>query len=239
MNRRTLGAAVLALGLALSCAVLAADCGSDRGAGITVVGAGEVSAAPDTAEVVAGVTSEAPTAANALQMNTRDMKKLFEVLAKRWIANKDVQTVSFAVSPRYEYEHSGKPRTLVGYQATNQVRVTVRQLDSLGAILDQLVSEGANTVESISFSVADASALMDQARRKAMEDAKRRAELYVQAAGAVLGRVLHIDEQAAAKPGPIRPQMMMARGETGVPMAAGELEFRAEVTVTYAIGGVR
>src|SRR5690606_28472204 len=100
------------------------------------------------------------------------------------IAARDIQTSGFSVQPNYVYtdarDENGYtlPPKINGYQVFNTVTVRVRQLDTLGAILDRSVTVGANTVNGISFSVADPSALYDEARTKAFADARRKAELY-------------------------------------------------------------
>jgi uncharacterized protein YggE len=97
-----------------------------------------------------------------------------------------------------------------------------------------VVQEGANQVQGVSFSVADPTALLDEARRKGMADARRKAELYAREAGVEVGQVLLIQEQAPQVPGPLVAGF--TRGEAaGVPIAEGEQDFGATVTVTYAI----
>jgi uncharacterized protein len=214
-----------------------ADKNALLGRSITVIGTGEASAKPDMAEIQMGVVTQAATAGEALSANNAAMDKLLKLLAARGIAEKDVQTTQFSVSPQYRHEPRGQaPPTITGYQVTNQVRVKVRQLASLGQVLDQAVGEGANQVHGISFSVAEPDRFLDTARKDAVGDAKRRAELYAQAAGVKVGRVLLIQEQTPRFP---QPQMMAMTARAGaggaVPVAAGEQEFRASITVTYAI----
>jgi uncharacterized protein YggE len=206
---------------------------------VTVVGSGETSARPDTAELTVGVTSDAASASEALRTNNQAMQQLLQLLTSAGIQGKDVQTVNFAVSPRYEYPRPGGEGKLVGFQATNQVRVTVRKLDVLGSLLDEMVKQGANTLGGVVFSVAESTALEDEARRKAMADARRKAGLYAQAAGLLLGPVVRVDEHAGAAPRPFRPQVMMSRAEATVPVATGEINFREDVTVTFALGALR
>jgi uncharacterized protein YggE len=216
----------------------AAGTACEKTPSVTVTGAGKTSARPDTAEVTVGVTSEAASASEALRANNQAMKQLFGVLSRHKLADKDIQTVTFGVAPRYEYDHPGGRGRLVGYQVTNQTRVTVRQIEGLGALLDDLVGGGANTVSAVVFSVSEPAALQDAARRKAMEDARRKAALYARAAGLTLGPVTRVDERVGG-PRPFQAQIMMSRTEPAVPVAEGELEFRADVTVTFALEGTR
>ncbi len=201
---------------------------------VTVVGTGEATSRPDMAEIQVGVVTRAARAAQALEDNNKAMNKLFRTLTTAGIARNDLQTSSFSVAPQYRYSKSGEePPQIIGYQVSNQVRVKVRQLASLGQVLDALVEAGANNVQGISFSVADPTRLLDEARRQAMADAHRKAELYSRAAAVNLGRVLTIQEQTPEVPRPFF--MAAARAENGVPVAPGEQQFRATVTVTYAL----
>jgi hypothetical protein len=230
----SLPVAVLAV-LLLPALAVAADNDRPLVPSITVVGSDHVSAKPDMAEITVGVLTEDPVAGQALKANNVAMEELLKFVAGRGIAEKDVQTTAFNVSPQYQHDPKGQklPR-LVGYQVSNQVRVKIRQLALLGPVLDEVVGKGANQVHGIGFSVAEPTGLLDEARKKAMDDARRKAELYANAAGVTLGRVLLIQEQTPHIP---VPRQMFTRSADGgaVPVAAGELEFHASITVTYAI----
>jgi hypothetical protein len=203
---------------------------------LTVVGSGTVSARPDMAQVQVGVVTQAPSAARALKENNDAMAKLFATLDGQGVARKDVQTTGFSVVPQYKRgPHGQQLPEVVGYRVSNTVRVKVRKLDALGQVLDEVVQKGANQVHGISFAVAEPTPLLDAARRKAMADARRKAELYAREAGVTVGRVLLIQEQTPHLPGPF--VVGFARAEAaGVPVAEGEQEFAAAVTVTFALG---
>ena len=205
------------------------------GPSITVVGSGTAAGRPDTAEVTAGVIAQAPTAGQALAQNTASMEKVLKGVAALGIADKDIQTIQVSVNPQRRpgrLDAPQPPPEIVGYEVSNQVRVTVRDLKILGRLLDELVGQGANALGGIRFSVADSAPLLDQARARAMTDARRKAEVYALAAGVKVGRVLSIRESAAGA-----PRFEGARGMamTAVPVAPGEQEFQASVSVTYAI----
>ncbi len=203
---------------------------------ITVVGSGRATAGPDMAEVQVGVVTQAESAAKALEDNNAAMAKLFKALDARGIAKKDVQTSNFSVQPQYKQPQQGQRPEVAGYQVSNDVRVKVRQLNGLGGILDEVVAQGANQVRGVSFSVAEPNPVLDAAREKAMADARRKAELYAKAAGVEVGRVLLIQEETPRLPQPLFRGLAMAGGGEAVPVAPGEQEFQASVTVTYAIG---
>ena len=201
---------------------------------ITVVGSGTASARPDTAEVSTGVVTQAPTAAQALAANNAAMDKVLKAVAALGIADKDVQTTNVSVTPlRRQGRQEAQPPEITGYEVSNQVRVKVRDLRGLGRLLDTLVAQGANSLGGISFSVDDPAPVMDQARTKAMADARRKAEVYAQAAGLRLGAVRSIRESTGGVPrfGGEMPRMAMS----AVPVAPGEQEFQASITVTYEL----
>jgi uncharacterized protein YggE len=204
---------------------------------VTVTGTGTAQAAPDRAEIVAGVHSQADTASAALAANNEAANRLFKTLAELGIADRDRQTRNVNVGPVYEQPHpqrGGAPR-IVGYQVTNQVRVVVRDLAKLGQLLDAVVKSGANRLDGIRFIVSDPAAATDQARRAAIEDAKRRAALYVETAGARLGRVLQISEAAVHVPRPVMMRAEAMAAAADVPVAPGENEITATVSVVFAV----
>jgi len=199
---------------------------------ITVVGSGVASARPDTAEVSAAVVTQAVTAANALAQNTVRMDKVLKVVTGLGVPDKDIQTTNISVSPQRRQARPGPhPADIVGYEVSNEVHIKVRDLARLGQLLDALVSEGANTLGGVSFSIADPVPLLDQARTKALADARRKAEVYAAAAGVKLGRVLLIRESTPIA----RPFGRQVLAASAVPVAPGELELQAGVSVTYAI----
>ena len=205
---------------------------------ITVVGTGEVRAKPDTAQINVGVVTEAPTAAEAVQSNSKAMEQLLQTIKQQGIEEKYIQTSGFNVSPKYHYQPRGDGGTpeIVGYTVSNQVQVTARDLSSLGEVLDKVVRAGANQIHGISFSIHDPTETMDEARRNAMKDARRKAELYAELIGAELGRPILVQETSPDMPEPLmRGGMRMAAAEMAVPIATGEQTLSASITVTYAL----
>ncbi len=183
-----------------------------------------------------GVVTEAATAAEALKRNNEAMSRLIALIRKRGIEDRDVQTTQFHVAPRYKYDKAQQePPKIAGYQVTNEVQVKVRDMTRLGAFLDETVSAGANQVRGVSFGVAEPARLTDEARRKAMADAQRRARVYAEAAGVKIGKPLKISEQAGGRPGPYPAARMEAAAVSSVPVAPGEQTFTVNVTVSYAI----
>lgn len=206
---------------------------------IAVSGTGKVSVRPDTAEISVGVSSLAPSAAAALTANSAAMAALLATLKSNGIDSRDVTTSNFNVNPEYRQNNSvsdqNRPPQVVGYRVENEVRIKVRNINSLGPLLDATVRSGANNVHSIAFSIDQPDPFVDKARVLAVADAKRKAEIYAQASGIKLGRVLYLSEAGLA-PQPPQPRMMMsAMGGGSVPVAIGENDVEASITVVYAI----
>jgi uncharacterized protein len=226
----------LSLVLALSAFALVPGVdAAEEAPSITVVGTATVAGRPDTADVTAGVVTQAATAAQALADNSAAMEKVLKVIADLGIAPRDVQTTGINVSPQRAQPRTGttQPPTIVGYEVSNQVHVKVRDLAALGRVLDAVVGQGANALGGISFSIADPTALLQQARAKAVADALAKAQVYATAAGVKLGRVTAIRD--ATGPGGPRPMAARMLSTAAVPVAVGEQELEASVSVTYAI----
>lgn len=200
---------------------------------ITVTGEGTVSAAPDMATVQLGVTEEADSAAVAMERTSAAMGAILETLADSGVEPRDIQTTNINLSPRYGRPVDNRQPEVTGYIASNMVMVRVRDLAALGPVLDALVQEGANAINGISFAVSDSAALESEARARAVADARAKAEEFAAAAGVTLGPVLSIDEGGASRPQPLMRSMAM---DESVPIAAGEVDLSAFVTITYAIG---
>jgi uncharacterized protein len=221
--------AALALAALLAPAAQAADLRT-----IAMGGHGEVKAAPDQVQVNAGVTTSGATAAVALAANTQRMKTVFAALEKMGVAQKDIQTVNFSVSPQYTNGAGNEAQRLTGYQVRNEVSVRLDDVSKLGAALDALVGAGANQMNGINFSIRDNAAMLQKAREAAIADAKERAETYARAAGVTLGPIQSIGEGGGPSPVPMfKPMRMMAAAP--VPVAAGEESVTADVSVVWEI----
>jgi uncharacterized protein YggE len=198
---------------------------------VTVSATGSVTAEPDIARISAGVVTEAATAKEALQRNSVVMGKLIRGLKGARIEARDLQTTQLSVEPRYTQAKEGRPATIDGYRVSNQVRLAVRDVKRLGEIADLAISLGANRIDRISFGIADPEKLLDEARQSAMENARRRGELYAKAAGARLGPVLRISEGGGA----VEPSVRMSMYKAAPPIEAGTQRLAVEVHVVYAL----
>ena len=202
---------------------------------ISLTGSGIVKTTPDMVEISTGVTSEAPSARAALDKNTESMTEVVEALKRDGIEAKDIQTANFSVGPVYRREKDGKPPTIVGYRVTNQVRITLRDTGKLGAILDKVVSLGANQIGSIEFGVSEPEALKDEARKLALKNATDNAKLYAEAAGVGLGPILSISEQESSYQPRYAPAASRMEAAADVPIEAGTASVQVRVNVTWEL----
>jgi uncharacterized protein len=202
---------------------------------VTVSATGSVAADPDHVVISTGIATDGDTARDAMTKNTAAMSKMIEGLKTAGIAAKDIQTTAINVEPRYNAPRDGKPPSVIGYRVVNMVRILARDIKKFGEVLDQSITLGANQMGGISFEVSNAETLKDEARRQAMVNARRRAELYAQAAGAALGDVLTISEQLIGGGGP-RPyagaRMMQAEA---VPVEPGSQRLEVQVHVMWGL----
>jgi len=218
--------AVLALALALASPLRAQAV--DRL--VTVGGEATIAVAPDTAIIRIGVTSQGKNAREASEANARQITAVLAAIKASGIDDRDIQTSRLSLQPQYDPNKSGTAR-LTGFQVTNQLTVRIHDIGKLPDILDRAIAAGANEMSGIEFAVSQQSRLLDQARAEAVADARRKAELYAQAAGAKLGRVLQIADESAPAP---RPLVQAMRAGT-VPVAPGEQMLRVAVTVSYEL----
>ncbi|MDM7933454.1 SIMPL domain-containing protein [Tabrizicola sp.] len=226
---RVLSAVLLSAALALPLPAMAEDAMPPM---ITVTGTGAVEAAPDIATLTIGVTTQGDTAADALGANTVALEAVMARLTSAGIEPRDIQTSNLSLNPNWTGYENNKP-TISGYVANNMLTIRVRQLDGLGTVLDAAVADGANTLNGLSFGLADPDPVLNEARREAVADARARAELLASAAGVKLGRIISISEAGFASD-PV-PMFRAEVAAAPVPVAAGELGMSANVTIFYEI----
>lgn len=198
---------------------------------------GTVQREPDIAFLNAGVQTRGDTAEAAMSANASAMNGVFEALAAANIARRDMQTSNFSLQPQYDYSNrqSGEPPRLTGYQASNQLTVKVRDLDTLGETMDALVGAGGNTFSGLSFALEDDRSAMNAARKLAMNDAISRAELYAAASGYELARVVTISESSGYRPQPMAAMAQTRSLESATPIASGEVGYSVTVNVTFEL----
>jgi hypothetical protein len=210
---------------------------------IVVSGEGEASAAPDMAMISMSVLREAATAREALNANNKAMGDVLAAMKEMGVDQKDLQTSGFSIQPRYVYVDPNKnenfPPKITGYTVINTLGVRVRDLSKVGAVLDQSVTLGVNEGGNVTFVKDDASALLEEARKKAVENAVAKAKTISASAGVGIGRILEITE-LSIQSGPMpmmQAEMAVAKSANSspVPIATGENTYRVNVNVTFEI----
>ena len=199
---------------------------------------GETKVAPDMATINLGVMTEAATAQEAMRLNAQRMTRVSAALRKAGIAAKDIQTSNLNLNPQYAYEQNQPPK-LTGYQASNQVTVTVNDLTRLGSAVDATVNAGANQVNGVSFGLKDPTAAENAAREQAVRALQAKADLYARATGHRVQRLVTISEGASYAAPPPMPMAMAAsfakREMADTPVSAGEMKVRIDVTGLYEL----
>lgn len=208
---------------------------------VTLTVTESVEAAPDVATVGTGVQTRAPSAQTAMQDNAARTEKLIAALARAGIAKKDIQTSGITLSAQYDYSNrDGQPEgpRFIGYEASNQLSVKLRDMRKVGASLDAMVAAGATSISGPSFSIDDPSPLIQQARGTALKSAKAQADYYAQAAGFRTARLVSISENNSGGQPPM-PMLQSARFKADAapptPVEPGQVSASVTLTVQYAL----
>lgn len=202
---------------------------------LTVTGTATVEVVPDMATVSLGVTTSGATAGAALSANSAAVAAVIDRLKAAGIAAEDIQTSNLSVNPNWVMNASGTASEVQGYVAMNMVSLRIRAMDKTGEVLDAAVADGANALNGLYFSLQDSRSAEDEARRRAVADAKSRATLLAEAAGATLGPILSITEGGMAPPMPGGIYKLDA-ATAAVPVEAGSVGVTASVTLVYQLG---
>lgn len=202
---------------------------------ITVTGEGRVLVAPDMATVFVGVSRQARRAEDALRDASEGAAAVLAQLQAEGIVERDVQTRNVGLNPLYARNNDGSAPRVTGYVASNDLVVRVRDFDSLGAVLDAIVADGANAMNGLSFDVAERGDLEQTARAEAVAEARATAQVLAEAAGVNLGQVLSISEGGSGPTPFAADRGMMMEARSAVPIAGGEIDISVSVTMVFAI----
>ena len=202
---------------------------------ITVSGTGLVTMTPDIAYIYIGVQTQDASASVALTDNNTKAQAVIAAIQAAGVAVKDIQTTNFSIYPQQQYDDKGH-MTGILYMVSNTVYVTVRDLAKLGSLLDASVRVGANSINSISFDVADKTGALSQARLAAVADARKQAGELTGATGVTLGDVQTISYYDSSAPITVQySRADMAVGGGSVPVQSGSMQITTTVTIVYAI----
>jgi uncharacterized protein len=210
---------------------------------VSVTGSGSVNATPDQAVINLGVQTQAETASQALDDNSAAMTEVVNTLRAAGIASADIRTQSIQLYPQYEVQPTVQPGQegqeqpgVSSYTAVNTVQMTVKDLDSLGTILDQIVAAGGNRIDSITMDVSNADQSLQQAREAAYQNASQKAEQLADLAGMQLGSVVSISESSFF-PQPVMAESRLAfdQAAQAVPINPGSQAITVDIQVTYEL----
>ena len=208
-----------------------------QGPVVEITASETVQSEPDQATVGAGVTTRAPTAVAAMRDNAAKMERVLARLASLGIARRDVQTSGISLNPQYRYNNDNTPPAFLGYDATNQVSVILRDVGKVGPTLDALVAAGANNVSGPFFSREDDKAQRGAAREAAFKTAEEQARAYARMAGFAGVRLLSVEE-TLQRGGPIpfdaaNRNMIQVTGAKVTPIEPGRVGTSVQLTAKY------
>lgn len=196
----------------------------------------QVEVEPDEVTISAGVRTEAMTAQEALSQNSAQMQRVIDRLRSLGIPERDIQTTRINLGARFDYNQSTRRQVFRGYEASNQVRVKLRETDSVGDVLDALVQAGANDIDGPNFSISDDTQPKAEARRRALDRARTMAMDYARVAGYSNVRVLKIEESVSGSAREYSADAIVVTGSRiggAPPVQPGMVQTGVTVSVTY------
>lgn len=207
------------------------------GTTLTLTVTGESNTAPDQATINFAVVTEGANASEAMTANARQMTTVMNALKAAGIDPKHIRTSNINLQPRYNYPEREAP-VLTGYQATNQVSVTIVDLNRVGPTIDAVVKAGVNQIDSIAFGLKDDTAATNLARQTAVKTLTERANLYASATGLKVVRLVNLTEGTPNwnGPQPVAVRAFAKAEDSSTPISGGELSLSVTVTATYELG---
>lgn len=204
---------------------------------LSVSGSGEVKTSPDIASISIGVQTKGKTAAEAVSANSSSSQKLLDTLRLAGIAEKDIQTSSISVYPIYKNSPQGydDQNTITGYQANNQLTATIRKIADVGKIIDSISLAGNYSISGINFSLDNDDSFQAEALRKAVSDARKKADAVAKAAGVTISGVknINVDSYGAPK---FFGGVADASASAPTQVLPGDVSVSASVNIQYLIG---
>jgi len=197
---------------------------------------GETQVTPDQATITLGVQTKAMSARDAMAQNAQRMSAVIAALRGAGIAAKDIRTSNINLQAQYAYAPNTAPK-LTGYEAANDVTITVEDLARLGPAIDAVTEAGANQINGISFGLKAPGPAEDAARLEAVKALRAKADLYAQAAGYHIARLVNLSEGGGYQPQPLRVMAAskMRSAAAPTPVEAGELTVSADVSAVFEL----
>jgi uncharacterized protein YggE len=225
---------ILGLAVALTLPTVAQQSSPEPGSvdrTVSTSGTAIIRSAPDEALVTLGVSTEAPTAEQAMNANAEAMADVVRALVDAGLSEDDLATASINLYPRWDASGT----QVDGFTAENQLTATVHNLDRVGAIIDRGVAAGANLASGITFRVSNTSESIDRALEEAVADARRKAEALAAAGGTSLGSVVSISETSSSFEPPVVYARAEAAADMATPVLPPTLESQVSVTVVWSL----
>ncbi|TSA43939.1 DUF541 domain-containing protein [bacterium] len=215
---------------------------------VTVQGSGQATLAPDVARVSFSVQNTATTVADAQTATTKQANAALDFVKTQGVADKDVKTLSYNISPQYSYpnpcprgamcpDYSGTPK-IIGYQVSETVQVTMRDLTKVGEMLGGLGKLEVQNVNGPDFALDDSTAGYDAARADAISKAQVQARLLAKQLGVRLGKIVNFSESSGGSPYPMMAYGLGGAAESkslALDVPVGENTYNASVSITYEI----
>lgn len=200
-----------------------------------VIGEGKVTSVPDVVLVTVGIQANGSTVKAAQDQINATINKVSEAIKKLGVEKKDIQTQNYNINTDYDF--SGGTQRIKGYSANTNLSIKVRQIDKANSVIDEATANGANQIGGINFDVSDKTKLENEARQKAVADAKKKAENAARITGFKLGRIINYTENLGGFP---RPMTMFQAADIkaqGSPtqIEPGSSEISVTVTLSYEI----
>jgi hypothetical protein len=202
---------------------------------LQVTGEGRLAVAPDMAVISLRVSREGLTAGDVTAEMAAAARAVLAALEAEGIAARDVQTSALQLNPRWSRPADNDAPRVVGYEAATGLEVRIRELDRLGAVLDAVISDGANGFQGLRFALSEPRPAEDAARIAAFGDALAKARLYAEAAGLQVGEIRTISEGGGVLPSPFNEGMVMRAMAADVPVAGGELDVVMQVALEVVL----
>jgi len=198
---------------------------------VSFSGEGKITAKPDIAVISASIISQGANSKAAQDSATTKSNAVITFLKKQNIDDKDIKTTGYNIYPQYKYPQ----QTITGYQVNQSLEITIRNLDKVSAVLDGLVTAGAEQVNNLGLQVENPDKLKSEARAKAIEDAKSKAKELENQVGIRLGKIVNFSEDSSGYPTPMYEKIGNVGGGGGPSIPTGENEITVDVTLTYQI----
>lgn len=204
---------------------------------LSVAATAKAESVPDLAIVTVGVVSEGLTAQVIKDQSSNKMNQVISFIKQAGIEDKDIKTSQFYIAPKYSYNN--QQQTVVGYQANQTITVKVRNVDKssqqLETLVDGAVMHGANQIQGIDFSFENNEALVQNARKQAIDKAVANAQQIAETAGLKLGRIVNVITSASDNPRLMFSQNVALAKSTSPQIELGTQEVFETVTVVFAI----